>query len=162
MPAGSKADPPLAKAKPIQQWWLYLWDNKFKKEKNLLHGEKLQTERSENMRETTLQSPRVVVNGSVSQWIVTSGIPQMSVLFSVFTSDTDKGIKYILMGFSKAKCKDLPSESQALETSGKVWSNEDLASVEKDQVKEHLNKFAIMKSIGVGRVHLGGLRELMS
>lgn len=28
-------------------------------------------------------------------------------------------------------------ESQALKASGKVWSNEDLASVEKDQVREH-------------------------
>lgn len=39
-------------------------------------------------------------------------------------------------------------ESQALETSGKVWSNEDLVSVEKDQVREHLKKFAVRKSMG--------------
>lgn len=35
-------------------------------------------------------------------------------------------------------------EFQALETSGKVWSNEDLASVE-NRLKEHLNKSALMK-----------------
>ena len=45
-------------------------------------------------------------------------------------------------------------ESQAAETSGKIWSNEDLALVEKDQVREHLNKFAIRKSVGPYRMHL--------
>lgn len=44
-------------------------------------------------------------------------------------------------------------ESQALETSGKVWSNEDLASVEKDQVREHLKKFTIRKSMGTDGMH---------
>lgn len=35
-------------------------------------------------------------------------------------------------------------EFQALETSGRFWSNEDLAPVE-NQLKEHLNKFALRK-----------------
>lgn len=45
-------------------------------------------------------------------------------------------------------------ESQALETSGKVRSSEDLASVEKDQVREHLNKIAVRKSMGPDRIYL--------
>ncbi|KAK4816298.1 LOW QUALITY PROTEIN: hypothetical protein QYF61_014596 [Mycteria americana] len=39
-------------------------------------------------------------------------------------------------------------ESQALETSGKVWSKEDLPWVEQDQIREHLNKLDIHKSMG--------------
>lgn len=35
-------------------------------------------------------------------------------------------------------------EFQALETSGKFWSSEDLTPVE-NQLKEHLNKFALRK-----------------
>lgn len=52
-------------------------------------------------------------------------------------------------------------ESQALETSGKVWSNEDLVSVEKDQAREHLNKFAVRKSVGTDWMHLWLVRELI-
>lgn len=52
-------------------------------------------------------------------------------------------------------------ESQALETSGKVWSSEDLASVEKDQVREHLNKINVRKAMGPDRIYLWVLRELM-
>lgn len=45
-------------------------------------------------------------------------------------------------------------ESQASETSGKGWSNEDLALAEKDQVREHLNIFALRKSMEPDRMHL--------
>lgn len=45
-------------------------------------------------------------------------------------------------------------ESQTLETGGKVWSNEDLVSVEKGQVREHFKKYAIGKSMGTDRMHL--------
>lgn len=45
-------------------------------------------------------------------------------------------------------------ESQASEASGKVWSNEDLTLVEKDQVRECLNKFALRKSVEPDRMHL--------
>lgn len=45
-------------------------------------------------------------------------------------------------------------EFLALVTSGKVWSNEDLASVEKDHVREHFRKFAIRKCMATDRMHL--------
>jgi len=39
-------------------------------------------------------------------------------------------------------------ESQPLKTTGKFWSKEDLPWVEQDQVREHLNKLDIHKSMG--------------
>lgn len=44
-------------------------------------------------------------------------------------------------------------ESQAPETRGKVWSKEVLSSVKKDQVKEHLNKLNVHKSMGCNGLH---------
>lgn len=58
--------------------------------------------------------------------------------------------------------KNFLSGVLGLETSGEVWSDEDLASVEKDQVREHLNRFAIRKSMGHDGWYLRVLRELMS
>ena len=45
-------------------------------------------------------------------------------------------------------------ESHVPETSGKVWSKEHLPAVEKTQVREHLKKLDIHKSMGPGSMHL--------
>jgi len=39
---------------------------------------------------------------------------------------------------------------QVPDTKGEVWSKKDLALLEKDQVREHLNKLDLHKSIGCG------------
>lgn len=44
-------------------------------------------------------------------------------------------------------------DSKTLETSGKVWTQEDLLSVEEDQVWEHLNRLDIYKSMGPHGMH---------
>ena len=38
-------------------------------------------------------------------------------------------------------CKIYPQESQAPETSGKVWSKEDLSLLEEDEARVHLSKW---------------------
>lgn len=50
-------------------------------------------------------------------------------------------------------------KSQVSEISGKVWSKEDLLSVEKDQVREHLNKWSTHKSVRLNGVQPQVLRE---
>ena len=47
---------------------------------------------------------------------------------------------------------DLP-ESQVPEAREKVWSKEDLPSMEEDQVREHLNKTDIHNSIGPDKMN---------
>ena len=44
-------------------------------------------------------------------------------------------------------------ESQAPKTREKGWSKEDLLLVEKDQVREHLNKLDIHESMGPDGMH---------
>ena len=44
-------------------------------------------------------------------------------------------------------------DSKTLEASGKVWTQEDLLSVEEDQVWEHLNRLDICKSTGPDGMH---------
>ena len=51
-------------------------------------------------------------------------------------------------------------DSQTPETRGKVWGKEDLHPVEEDQVREHLSKPDIRKSMGPDGVHPQVLREL--
>lgn len=50
--------------------------------------------------------------------------------------------------------------SQAPETRGKVWSKEDVLLVDEDQVREHLSKLVICKSLGPNMMHPQVLREL--
>lgn len=42
----------------------------------------------------------------------------------------------------------------------KVWNRDDLPLVGKDQVREHLNRLDIQKSVGPDRMHLWVLMEL--
>lgn len=51
-------------------------------------------------------------------------------------------------------------ESQAPRVRKKVWNKEDALSVEEDQVRDHLSKIDIFKSMGHDRVHPQVLKEL--
>ncbi|GAB0177985.1 mitochondrial enolase superfamily member 1 [Grus japonensis] len=51
-------------------------------------------------------------------------------------------------------------KSQASETSGKVWSKEDVP-LEEDQVREHLNNLDVHKSLGPDEMYPRLLRELV-
>ncbi|GAB0193858.1 mitochondrial enolase superfamily member 1 [Grus japonensis] len=51
-------------------------------------------------------------------------------------------------------------ESQVPETSGRVWSKEDIPLVEEDQVREYLRKLAVHKSVGPDGTHSQALKEL--
>ncbi|GAB0190397.1 mitochondrial enolase superfamily member 1 [Grus japonensis] len=53
-----------------------------------------------------------------------------------------------------------PQESQTLEVGEKVWRKEDVPLVEEDQVREHLGKLDIHKSMGLDGMHPRALREL--
>lgn len=53
-------------------------------------------------------------------------------------------------------------ESQGPETSGKVWSDEDLPSAQEAQVSKHLNQFDTQKSRRPDVMDPGALRELAS
>nr|XP_009671862.1 PREDICTED: 40S ribosomal protein S20 [Struthio camelus australis] len=46
------------------------------------------------------------------------------------------------------------------ETSGKVWSKEDLSLIEEDEVKKDLSKLGIYESMGPGGMHPQALRKL--
>lgn len=56
--------------------------------------------------------------------------------------------------------KTSTAQSQALEMNGKIWSKEDLFLVEKDQIREHLNKLEKRKSVEPDGMHHQVLREL--
>lgn len=51
-------------------------------------------------------------------------------------------------------------ESPALATTAKVWSKEELSLVEKEQVREHLNRLNVYKSMGPDGTHPQVLRKL--
>lgn len=71
----------------------------------------------------------------------------------LMTNDTEK-TKILNAAFiSVFTGKTSIQESQAPETRGKVWSEEVLSSVKKDQVKEHLNKLDIRKSMQPNRLY---------
>ncbi|KAK4828703.1 hypothetical protein QYF61_000541 [Mycteria americana] len=53
-------------------------------------------------------------------------------------------------------------ESQTPESHGKVWSKDNLPSVEENPVREHLNKLDIHMFMGPDGVHPQGLRELVN
>lgn len=53
-----------------------------------------------------------------------------------------------------ASLQHLSQECQAPEASGKVWSDEDLPSVGKDQVRKNVNKMDIPTSTGSDEMHL--------
>jgi len=46
------------------------------------------------------------------------------------------------------------------ETSGQVWNKEDLPLVDKDQLREHLNKLNMYKLMRHDEMHLQRLREM--
>lgn len=58
--------------------------------------------------------------------------------------------------------KICPEESQAPDTSGKAWSNEDFSSIREDQVRESLKRLDIHKSMDPDGIHPQGLRKLIN
>lgn len=68
------------------------------------------------------------------------------------------GTKYhICLNLHKSLCSQ---GSQAPETRGKVWNKEDVLLVSEDQVREHLSKLDICRSLGPSMMHPQVLREL--
>lgn len=78
--------------------------------------------------------------------LMTKGIKKGNVLNAFFTSD-----------FTGKVCLH---HSPAPEANGKAWNKEYFSSVEDDQVREHLKKMDIPKSIGPDGMHPQVLREL--
>ena len=72
-----------------------------------------------------------LLNGA--RTLVTQGMEKADVLDAFFTS--------IFTGQTGLQ------DSQASQTRGKVWSKESLHLVEEDQVKEHLDKLGVHKSV---------------
>ena len=58
--------------------------------------------------------------------------------------------------------KICPQQCQVPETSGKNWSKDDFSSVEEDQIREHVNKLGIHKSMGPEGMYPQVLAELTS
>ncbi|KAK4832509.1 hypothetical protein QYF61_023574 [Mycteria americana] len=65
----------------------------------------------------------------------------------LLTKGTEKAKVLITFFTSVLTHKTNPQQSQASAIRGKFWSKDDLPSVEEDQVKEHLNKLDIHKSL---------------
>lgn len=72
------------------------------------------------------------------------------------TGDKGHSVLFALIFTDKSSLE----ESHVPKISGKVWNKEYLPEVEKNQVKEHLEKLDIHKSLGPGTMHLRLLREL--
>ena len=72
---------------------------------------------------------------------------------ALVAKDMEKGKVFNSFFLSVFTGKSSLQESQAPESRGKVWSKEDLPSLEKVQVREHLNKLDINKSMGPDRIH---------
>lgn len=67
---------------------------------------------------------------------------------------TWKRLRYVLNAFALFSTgRSCLQESQAPETRGRVWSNRDLPSVEKDQVMERVLKLDMHKSTGPDGMH---------
>lgn len=90
-----------------------------------------------NNRRKTRENVSLPLNGAGD--LMTNGMEKTKILNAAFIS--------VFTG------KTSIQESQAPETRGKVWSEEVLSSVKKDQVKEHLNKLDIRKSMQPNRLY---------
>ncbi|PKU27592.1 rna-directed dna polymerase from mobile element jockey- hypothetical protein [Limosa lapponica baueri] len=80
-----------------------------------------------------------------------------SLLYWVRTEKAELPNAFFALVFT---AKAVPHESQTLETRGKVWREEDFPSVEEDQIRDHLAKLDIHKSMGPDGMHPLMLREL--
>ncbi|PKU46275.1 rna-directed dna polymerase from mobile element jockey-like [Limosa lapponica baueri] len=84
----------------------------------------------------------------------------MNEMGALVVEDTEKVELLNAFFASVFTAKAAPHESQALETRGKVWREEDFPSVGEDWVRDHLAKLDIHKSMGSDGMHPRELREL--
>ncbi|GAB0209397.1 mitochondrial enolase superfamily member 1 [Grus japonensis] len=79
--------------------------------------------------------------------------PLLNEVGALVMEDTEKVELLNAFFASVFTAKAGPQETQTLEVGGKVWRKEDLPLVEEDQVREHLGKFDIHKSMGSDGMH---------
>ncbi|GAB0175927.1 mitochondrial enolase superfamily member 1 [Grus japonensis] len=86
--------------------------------------------------------------------------PLLNEVSALVTKDPGKAELLNAFFASVFTAKASPQESQMLEVKEKVWRKEDLPLVEDDQIREHLCKFDIHKSMGPDGMHPQVLRAL--
>ncbi|GAB0207188.1 mitochondrial enolase superfamily member 1 [Grus japonensis] len=167
MPAGSKTDPPLAKAKPISASVITYLRRKTKQ----LEGAFAAGERSEKMQET-LQTPRSVQKEGEEvlqlrddrkrcsitvtmghTWTRENVGPLRNETGDLVTQDMEKA--EVLNDFFASVFTGKCLSHTAQVTEGRDWENAELPTVGEDQVREYLRNLKVHRSMGPEEMHPG-------